>query len=471
MVGAAVAIASASAQTYDNPWAIGLYGGRTEYAGEYGKNFFKVEENFYWHGALTVERYLNRNFNVGFFGSYGRYGAEKDAQEFEAGLLNLDVNGQYTFPMLQKYKIHPYVFVGVGARDVMDIDKPSKSADQVEAGWDFVVNGGLGIELRLTEHWALRYIGKYGYGFSDAHDKKECGKFDDQQLQHSIGVVYAFATKPRDTDGDGVPDKLDECPDTPAGVSVDEKGCPLDEDGDGVADYLDKCPGTPKEAKVDANGCPIDSDGDGVADYMDECPDTPEAARGKVDAKGCPLDSDGDGVADYLDECPDTPEAARGKVDEKGCPLDTDGDGIADYEDVCPTTPGIKENNGCPEVKAEVKQIFKKALNGIQFESAKATIKKSSYPILNQIVNIMKENPEYKLDIKGHTDNSGKPEKNLVLSDDRANSVRTYLINNGIDESRMTAKGYGDTMPIASNSKPAGRALNRRVEFEVVFSK
>ena len=241
----------------------------------------------------------------------------------------------------------------------------------------------------------------------------------------------------------------------------------IDQDEDGVPDSKDKCPDTPVEAKVDSTGCPVDTDGDGVADYLDKCPATPAGV--KVDSTGCPIDTDGDGVADYLDKCPDTPAEAAGKVDSTGCPLDTDGDGIADYLDKCPTVPGVKSNNGCPEVKASVKQIFKKALNGIQFESGKAKIKSSSNGILNQIVKIMKENPTYKLSIAGHTDNTGDPTKNMKLSQDRADAVKTYLVSKGVDESRLQTAGYGDTKPIASNAKPAGRALNRRVEFEVEF--
>lgn len=484
LIGACAVCGSMYAQSSDYPWAVGIYGGRTEYCGEFGNHFFDFGRNssnhlfgskFYGHGGLSVERYLNKNFDAMFFGSYGYYGAEQDAIEFESGHANANVNIKYKFPFIAKYRVHPFVYAGVGTRGIFDLEKPTKESSYVEEGWDFVLNGGLGIELRLTEHWALRYMGSYGYGFADNHDKKECGNAGDQQLLHSIGVVCQFPFKPKDSDKDGVPDKFDKCPDTPMAqypdIKVDENGCPIDSDGDGVPDYLDKCPGTPAEAKgmIDENGCPIDSDGDGVPDYLDQCPGTPAEAKGMVDEKGCPLDSDGDGVADYLDKCPGTPAAAKGMVDENGCPTDKDNDGVYDYEDACPDVAGIKENKGCPEVKEEVKQIFKKALNGIQFESGSAKIKKSSNAILDQIVGIMNENPAYKLNIAGHTDNSGKPEKNLVLSQDRAAAVKEYLVNKGIDASRMTSAGYGDTMPVASNKTKAGKALNRRVAFEVEF--
>ena len=138
-------------------------------------------------------------------------------------------------------------------------------------------------------------------------------------------------------------------------------------------------------------------------------------------------------------------------------------------QDNCPNVAGVKENNGCPEVKAAVKQLFKKALNGIQFASGKATIMKRSYPILDDVVKVMNENPNYNLSIVGHTDSSGDPEKNLKLSQDRANAVKDYLVMKGIDSSRITTDGKGDTVPVADNETVQGRTLNRRVAFEIEY--
>ena len=274
-----------------------------------------------------------------------------------------------------------------------------------------------------------------------------------------------------DTDGDGVYDYLDKCANTPQGVQVDSVGCPLDTDRDGVPDYKDKCPDTVLEARnmVDSVGCPLDKDLDGVADYLDLCLNTPAEARAYVDKNGCTLDKDGDGVPDYLDKCPDTPIEARGTVDEKGCPRDTDGDGIVDYLDNCPKIPGVASNKGCPEIKKEVKALFKKALQGIQFETGKYVIKPISFKILDQVAKVLIENPSYLVEVQGHTDNVGKPAANMTLSDNRANAVKEYLIKKGVNVSRMTSHGYGDTVPVTSNKTKKGKALNRRVEFVVTF--
>ena len=339
------------------------------------------------------------------------------------------------------------------------------------------------------------------FNFGKAKDTDKDGVSDkyDKCPNTPIDVKVDKFGCPIDTDGDGVPDYLDKCSDTPAGVEVDASGCVLDSDGDGVANYLDKCPNTPAGVKVDAAGCAIDTDGDGVPDYLDKCPNTPTGVRvdstgcaldsdgdgvpdnldkcpnsqkgAKVDANGCEKDTDGDGVADYMDKCPGTPAAAYGKVDINGCPLDTDGDGIPDYQDNCPKIAGVASNNGCPEVKKEVKTLFQKALQGIQFETGKADIKPISFPLLNQIANALILNPDYLIEVQGHTDNVGGSDYNINLSNDRAASVRLYLVDKGVTQDRITSKGYGYNKPVASNKTKAGKAMNRRVEFVVTFEK
>ncbi len=263
-----------------------------------------------------------------------------------------------------------------------------------------------------------------------------------------------------DRDNDGVADKDDKCPDV-AGL-VSNGGCPeakKDTDGDGFTDDVDMCPNTAGPL----NGCP-DRDNDGVADKDDKCPDTAGTAKNN----GCPElvtepDKDGDGVPDSIDPCPNKAGAFG------GCP-DTDGDGVADNKDKCPATPGTVANNGCPEVKKEVTERLAYAAKAVQFETAKAILKNESYSILDEIVVIMRDNADYTLAISGYTDDVGSDERNLELSKDRAKACYDYLVFRGIKQDRLRHAGFGEARPIASNDTNAGRELNRRVEFELLFN-
>ena len=269
----------------------------------------------------------------------------------------------------------------------------------------------------------------------------------------------------KDMDRDGVLDMFDNCPNTPAGLPVDTCGCPLDTDGDGVYDYLDRCGDTPKGVLVDTCGCPLDTDGDGVPDHIDQCPYTPKNTP--VDNHGCPFDADGDGVADHLDKCPNTPEGV--KVDQDGCPFDTDGDGIPDYLDKCPTIPGVEANQGCPEVSERARKAFKNAEYGIQFEPGTANLVRSTCHYIDKIISIMREYPNYRLVVNGHTDATGSMAVNLKISKRRAMAIVDYMVERGIYPSRLKSFGHGGTQPIGDNKTLNGRKLNNRIEFKVEF--
>lgn len=224
-----------------------------------------------------------------------------------------------------------------------------------------------------------------------------------------------------------------------------------------------------KPARPAAKAEPVverDSDGDGVTDGRDRCPDTPHGAR--VDASGCTRDSDGDGIADGLDRCPDTPRGER--VDSGGCPSDSDQDGVYDGQDRCPDTPhGTSvDDQGCPE-KAKAAPLFegsKKSLvlEGVNFETNSATLTAASHATLDRVAESLNDSPDVRVEIAGHTDSMGAAAHNKQLSAARADSVRRYLVSRGVDESRLVAKGYGKDRPIADNATAAGRAKNRRVE-------
>lgn len=178
-------------------------------------------------------------------------------------------------------------------------------------------------------------------------------------------------------------------------------------------------------------------------------------------------DKDGDGVSDKFDLCPKTPEGVE--VDSVGCPLDDDKDGVWNINDRCPNTPGSVDNQGCPENGADVLNEINLAAKGIYFETAKSIIKKESYANLNRLALILNVYPDAKVAIEGHTDNQGDDASNMTLSQERANAVMEYLASKGVDRSRMTAIGYGETKPQADNSTAEGRALNRRVYFKLTF--
>ncbi len=235
-----------------------------------------------------------------------------------------------------------------------------------------------------------------------------------------------------------------------------------DEDGDGVADHLDKCPGTPKGVTVDSVGCPIDSDGDGVPDYLDKCPNTPAGTA--VNADGCPIDSDGDGVPDNLDKCPNTPKGM--KVDANGCP-DTDGDGVPDNLDKCPNTPrGVPvDATGCPMEGITVVGDEWMVRGEILFALNKSDLTPQAKELLGRAVDFLKRNPRLVTEVQGHTDSTGPLAWNMELSQRRADSVKAYMVSQGIPADALIAKGYGPNEPFVPNDTPENRAKNRRVDF------
>ena len=292
-------------------------------------------------------------------------------------------------------------------------------------------------------------------------------KYDDcpteQGLKRNNGCpIAALNEYDKDSDGDGIVDANDECPAIKAKTA---NGCPPDRDGDGIIDSKDKCPVQYGTAEND--GCPsdTDTDGDGIVDELDDCPDK----AGTKENNGCPqlVDTDGDGVPDEDDQCPLT----AGDAANNGCPADTDGDGIIDAEDRCPEQAGTASNDGCPELQLnqEEQAVLDAALHDVEFETGSAKLKTSSLAVLNQIKDILNNHPDARLTINGHTDNQAGPEINQPLSLDRANACKTYLVSQGVAESKISTNGYGQSRPEASNDTEEGRQSNRRVEFIINY--
>jgi len=362
-------------------------------------------------------------------------------------------------PWTNRY-LAPFVFVGGGGAKL----KPT-SGDDLDMG---NLEAGVGLDVWLGDAIGVRV---------EARDLSWLPKDDvtnpaANTLVLAGGLTFALGGRPRDTDGDGVTDRKDQCPDTPPGATVDATGCPHDSDGDGVLDGLDRCPNTPKGATVDDRGCPRDSDGDGVPDGLDQCADTPAGAR--VDAHGCTSDSDGDGIVDGLDHCEGTPKGCV--VDAQGCPKDSDNDGVCDGIDDCPdTSPGLKvDAHGCPievvDRETELLETGMIRLQNVNFETAKAEILPESDATLDVVGSVLAKWPALQIEIGGHTDARGSNAYNQKLSEARAEAVRAYLTSKfpALKPEQFTARGYGESKPLVPNTSALNMAKNRRVEFVVL---
>ncbi len=454
---------SSQAQDSNNPWAITFGANAVDTRVSAASNvtdqfsqYFNAKDN--WNilpsvSYLNVSKYIGSNFSFGVTGSVNKINKfvspkvapSKDYLVSNPGDLNYyaaDAVINYSLQNLLKSKwFEPSAHIGGGYTWLGDLAKGGTA------------NAGLGLNLWFTEMVGLSLRSTYKYSFSDSTLRGAADNIP-THMQHFAGLTFKFGGK--DTDGDGIYDRDDACPDV-AGPK-EFNGCP-DTDGDKIIDKDDACPDVAGLAAF--NGCP-DTDGDGVADKDDKCPDV----AGLKSMMGCP-DADGDGVTDASDKCP----KEKGPRENAGCPyLDTDGDTVLDKDDKCPTVKGTVALAGCPEPiidDAVIKKLNDYAKT-ILFDTAKSTFQAQTIPVLESIAAILKEYPTTKFSIEGHTDNVGKPAKNLTLSQDRAAAVVTYLTSNGIATDRLTSAGFGQTMPIADNKTKVGKASNRRVEVKLV---
>jgi outer membrane protein OmpA-like peptidoglycan-associated protein len=442
-------VTTIQAQDENNPWSIFIGTNAVDFyptgadivapngiiaSPDFGDDLFFATDNWNFIPAtssLAVTRYIGDGFSFELSGSVNRIDRLGEVSAEDLSWFNLDGIIQYNFKDFIGTKwFDPYVGIGAGHFWL----------DNNGAG---VFNSNLGINFWVSEQFAITLDTAYKTAFEDT---------DFDLFQHRVGVKFSFGGK--DTDGDGVYDKYDECIDTPG---LEEfNGCP-DSDGDGIPDKDDACPDTAGSAEF--NGC-ADSDGDGIDDTKDQCPNEAGSAKNQ----GCP-DSDNDGLIDKIDNCPEQ----AGPSANDGCPWpDSDGDSVLDKDDMCPNEPGTIANNGCPELTEDVQNELNEYAKTINFSTGKSEITKDSEEALAAILAILDEYPNSKFTVEGHTDSVGRAESNKKLSNERATAVYDYLTSNGVDSSRLEVIGYGEEKPIADNSTKSGRAKNRRVEINLM---
>ena len=433
-----------NAQDKNNPWAIGF--------GANAVDFYPTNPNIPGHGAwfnefanaddhyniipaitkLYVGKYLADGFSFEAAGSINKISKIGDNSVSDLSYFSLDGGVKYDINNVigKTGWFDPYASVGGGYTWL----------DSKGTG---TFNGGLGANVWFNENLGLNIESKYKHTFESSIV---------QHFQHSIGIVIKFGGT--DTDGDGIYDKFDACPDVFGLAEFD--GCP-DTDNDGIIDSEDDCPTVAGLAAL--KGCP-DTDGDGITDKDDACPNE----KGTKANNGCP-DTDGDGVVDKDDAC----KTVAGPKENKGCPWpDTDGDGVADKDDECVNEAGPASNKGCPEMPEEIKALLQGVAKTVYFDLGKATIKKEGFVKLDEVAEIMKKYSGINYAISsGHADSTGSDKLNQELSVKRANAVKDYLVSKGISASNITAEGFGESKPAASNNTSKGRSQNRRVEIKL----
>jgi len=339
---------------------------------------------------------------------------ERESQEF------LDIGLDLVSHLNPEGSFSPYLVFGAGylgtrTASGSDENRPSGSA-------------GLGFAWKLGDS-AFAIRGDYRFRLAWERDNSLTDRIATLGLQYSFG--RRAAPPVIDSDNDGVQDLFDQCPHSEAGVMVDDTGCEIfvDSDGDGVMDRKDLCANTPQGVPVDSYGCIRDADGDGVTDDIDECPNTVSGAA--IYVNGCERDDDGDNVVNHLDDCPNT--RANVPVDANGC-----------------------------EIRSTLE------LRGVNFASSSDRLLTGAEQVLDDAIEWLERNPHLVVEVAGHTDSDGAAAANLGLSERRAYTVRDYLINGGISPSRLTARGYGESEPVASNGTTEGKAENRRVELRIL---
>ena len=423
------------AQNDSAPWSITVGTNAVDLfeTGSYIEEDLSLSPNFSY---LEISRYIGSGFSVDLAGTLNNIDREAGGEDLYYGL---DLGTSLTSrELIDLGKFEPTLRAGVGYTG--GLSGISGSEEDF-----FSLYAGAGINYWFNNSFALSVKTTY-----KMHNKELDGLIGSNNggrthLQHLAVLKFAFGDG--DADRDGVKNSVDECPEVPGLESLN--GCP-DDDGAGIKNSDDDCPTTAGLAAL--NGCP-DADGDGIKDSDDACP----TVAGVAALNGCP-DADGDGITDADDACPNE----AGSKAMNGCP-DADGDGVADKDDKCPAVAGPASNNGCPEYPLSMLGDY-----DINFDLEKHNIDSADVQRLSTVIKVLLANSNANISIEGHADNTGEESFNNPLSNNRASSIKEYLVNVGVDANRLSTKAFGESMPKASNDTEEGRAINRRVEFKVV---
>jgi len=444
-------------------------------------------------GLARLGVWLPLNFSIELEGGF----ASPKTQSADEGVSVKTFAGSALYNIMVGRSSSFYLKAGLGSTKYGSSCPAAASPGDPICGSSGALLAGLGFRAAVTPTIMIRTEGLYNRNKSSPRTAGEPVSLSNFGL--SVGASVMLGSKPiLDEDGDGVLDNRDRCPGTPAGASVDGRGCPRDSDDDGVPDGVDRCASTIAGAAVDSRGCSQDSDSDNIPDGIDKCPDSPSGVL--VDPRGCPRDSDGDSIPDGLDRCSDTPAGAT--VDALGCPGDEDGDGVLDGLDRCPRTPtgAAVDTRGCtsgqqptrpqpnaaqppPRVQPDTVgrpmqrprvtvpktgAITAGVISDVGFVPRTARLQASSYVALDSVADLLQGDPKLRVEIGAHTDNSGSASDDLRITALQAEAVRDYLVVKGVNYQQVVARGYGSSVPLTPDTTPRGRAANRRVEIRPV---
>ena len=413
-------------QDKESPWLFGV-GINSINPDDFQKSGYKLP-------SLSLSRYIFNNFSLGV--NY----SNNDVEISNENLYYYSIDGiiKYSIPVDSKIlgvKVDPYLSAGYGLVNFGEGDVSFGSKNT-----SYGPSLGAGIDFQISKNIALNT----GISYKSLDEKNAYSN-----LQHVVGIKFNFGKA--DSDGDGVPDKKDHCPDHPGPIELN--GCP-DSDGDGIPDEKDQCPNS--SGSISMNGCP-DSDGDGISDINDLCPQ-----KAGINGEACP-DSDGDGLNDNLDNCPNE----AGPKSNGGCKLaDLDNDGIPNIDDKCPNESGSKEFNGCPRIPISISNYLND-YSEFFFDFDSYKLNESQKLNISNLSKMLMEYRHIKINIDGHASSEGESDYNMLLSKKRSTSIKNILVKDGVNNSRLELRAYGESNPNYANIPLSERKKNRRVIISV----